>query len=171
MTPNTSGIGNSSPTTSQSFKNLGNNGPLKGSTKVTQQKVSPVLSIASYYSHAIQNPPTVDKEKLKPPEEIVAKNEKLLNKGKISTLAARLAQESFFTREVMSQCTFHGVGTLPALPSEQVKEMKAFLKSIIMPKLTNSLPEFEMIYKSCVEAVGQRCKGLRNQQAAGQPLD
>ena len=117
------------------------------------------------------SPPPIDRTKLTTPEDVVEKNSNLLNKCKISTIAVRLAKEAYFGKEYMSYCTFRGIGRFPGLPEGDIKRMKAFLKSICIPRIVGSTVDFEAIYKSCAESIGQSCKTLRKQQLAGLPLE
>ena len=66
----------------------------------------------------------------------------------------------------MSYCTYRGVGSFPALAGREVKELKAFLRTLCIPQIVTSSVEFEEMYKECVEAVGQACKDLRRQRLA-----
>ena len=66
----------------------------------------------------------------------------------------------------MSYCTYRGVGSFPALAGREVKELKAFLRTLCIPQIVTSSVEFEEMYKECAEAVGQACKDLRRQRLA-----
>ena len=115
-------------------------------------------------------PPPIDYEKLISPQEVVDKYPKLVKKSSISTLAVRLAKEAYFGKVHMSYCTFKGIGSCPGLPGKEVKKMKDFLHKLCVPRVVTTSVDFEKIYKSCVESVGQACKSLRKQCLAGESL-
>lgn len=147
--------------------------PLNPAMKSAQ--VNPRPSLASAHPPPVVRnkvcPPPIDWKKLRSPEDVVEKYNSLLNKCKISTIAVRLAKEAYFGKEYMSYCTFRGIGSCPGLPEDDIKRMKTFLKSICVPRIVNSTVEFEAIYKTCVESIGQSCKSLRKQRLAGLPLE
>jgi len=92
---------------------------------------------------------------------VVNKYPKLNTRSKIPTLAVKLAKEAYFGPEVMSYCTFKGVGSYHALPQVEVKNMKDFLLNFTMPGISSQV-EFENVWAKCMESVGQKCKMLRN---------
>ena len=73
-------------------------------------------------------------------------------------LAVHLAKEAFFGKEYMSYCTYKGVGKYPALADKEVLRLKSFLRQLSIPWIVTSSIEFEAVYKTCVESIGQACK-------------
>ena len=114
--------------------------------------------------------PPIDYSKLMTPQMVVNKYPKLCTGSKIPTLAVKLAKEAYFGPEVMSFCTFKGVGSCHALPQTQVKKMKDFLRTFSFPGIISSKVEFENVWSKCVESVGQKCKTLRNLRLANMEL-
>ena len=80
--------------------------------------------------------------------------------SKLPTLAVKLAKVSFFGAEVMSKCTVAGNRDLPGLPTNELESLKHTLFTLF-PQYWQSPQEFEPLWKSCTEAVGQACKRLR----------
>ena len=107
------------------------------------------------------NLPAIDISKLLLPDEVTAKYPKLLVKGKLSRLAVRLAQESFFGKDVMRCCTVKGNGDYHALPAGELVKLKNFMISLCVPRYFTSNASFEITWKTCIESIGQSCKGLR----------
>ena len=106
--------------------------------------------------------PPINKIQLQQPETVVEKYPKLLNITKIPTLSVRLAKESFFGKEIMKLCTVRGTGSLHPLPVAELTQLKQFLMNICVPRLTPTKIEFESLWKSCTESIGQACKSLRH---------
>ena len=63
-------------------------------------------------------------------------------------LSPTVARESFFGNDLLHQCTAMGTIEFPALPQDQLLEMKQFVEGIVP---TVSLPVFEDIWQKCVE--------------------
>ena len=103
----------------------------------------------------------IDKSKLISPQEVVDKHPQFLNWSKMSTLAVKLSKESYFGNELMSLCTVKGTGKFHALPEPLMKEFKVFLLELSVPRCVPTRLEFEVLWKDCVEAIGQACKNLR----------
>ena len=72
----------------------------------------------------------------------------------------KLARESFFGEDVLAQCTVMGFGKLPALPTEELNELKQTLFSLF-PRHWSNPVDFESVWKDCAESLGQLCKRLR----------
>jgi len=96
---------------------------------------------------------------LLPPYVVVQKYPKLQNMSKMPTLAVKLAKESFFGNKKMMECTVQGCREFSALPKEKVAELKKFLEHLFADKCTK--PEFEGVWKYCLNSIGQACKSLR----------
>jgi len=108
--------------------------------------------------------PAINKVSLLSPEEVVNKNPKLLKSDKIPTLSVRLAKESFFGKNVMSRCTVRGTGSYHALPESELKALKEYVMQLCIPRFAPTKVDFEIIWKGCIESIGQACKSLRNVQ-------
>ena len=94
-----------------------------------------------------------------PAKEIIDRNPKLVCESKVSTLALKLARESFFGEDVMVQCTVAGDRELPALPGHELELLKNQVLTLF-PAYWNSLHEFEPVWTKCTAAIGQACKRL-----------
>ena len=103
-----------------------------------------------YTSHGIPD--------LQPPSVVVEKYKKLKARFKITTLAVKLARESFFGNDLLRQCTVMGTREFSALPQDKLLEMKQFVEGIVP---TASPPVFEDIWQKCVTQMNQACNGLR----------
>ena len=82
--------------------------------------------------------PPIDRSSLISPQAVVDKYPKMLKESKIPTLSIRLAQEAFFGKEVMSYCTFRGIGSYHALPEAEVMKLKEFLRKLTFPGIVSS---------------------------------
>ena len=115
--------------------------------------------------------PPINHNSLISPQAVVDKHPKMLRKSQIPKLSIRLAQEAYFGKEVMSFCTFRGVGSYHALPEKEVTELKEFLKKLTIPGIVSTRPDFEILWKKCVESIGQSCKTLRKLRLANLKLE
>lgn len=140
--------------------------PVPDSNDVTTNTtvVSPVnenIPVVSPANEKVCDLPAIDNSKLSPPDEVIAKYPNLLVKGKLSRLAVRLAQESFFGRDVMKCCTVKGNGDYHALPAKELVDLKKFMINLCVPRYFTNNASFEITWKACIESIGQSCKGLR----------
>jgi len=103
----------------------------------------------------------INNDKLISPEEVIANYPKLHEKGKLSRLAVKLAQEAYFGKDTMKCCTVMGTGEYHALPSEQLSDLKRSMQKFCIPRFFIDNIKFEPTWKSCVESIGQSCKNLR----------
>ena len=110
----------------------------------------------------VQALPPIDRSKLIPADSVVEKYPRLVDKRKLTRLAIRLAQESFFGKEIMAMCTVRGNGDFHALPKEALSQLKSFMISVAVPRFFTDRFAFEPTWKSCIESIGQSCKGLRS---------
>ena len=78
----------------------------------------------------------------------------------MSTLALKLARESFFGKDVMVRCTVVGDRELPALPQHELDLLKGQILTLF-PAYWNSPYEFEPVWSKCTASIGQGCKRLR----------
>ena len=119
------------------------------------------LTILSTSPAKENKPPPIPYAELINPQTVVEKYPKLLKQSRISTLAVRLAKESYFGGKVMASCTVRGVGDLPGLPKTELDQMKAFLQKLTLPRFVSSRVEFENLWRSCIESINQSCKAIR----------
>ena len=71
----------------------------------------------------------IDKTQLVPAEEVLARNGQFIGKeGKVTTVAVVLARESFFGDDVLKICTPKGHVDKPALPHQELMELKEVLR-------------------------------------------
>ena len=73
-----------------------------------------------------EHPPSsaIDHIKLVPAKVVIDRNLKLIDESEVSTLALKLARESFFGESTMIKCTFAGDQQLPGLPEHEVQPLK-----------------------------------------------
>ena len=76
----------------------------------------------------------------------------------MSTLAVKLARESFFGDNTMEKCTPQGKSEYDSLPEASLYNLKLYLVQLF-PSLGR--PDFEGYWKVCLNSIGQACKGLR----------
>ena len=100
--------------------------------------------------------------RLKPAKEVVAKYRTLRGESKAGKLAVRLAKESFF---VLAKCTVGGHQGLPALPVDELNELKQTM-FLEFPNYRPTSQEFEGVWSSITKAIGQTAKGLRKKGVA-----
>ncbi len=81
--------------------------------------------------------------------------------SKVGTLAVKLARQSFLGDDVMKRCTIQGVREYPGLPSVELKQAIYNL----FPQYWRNASEFESVWSTCTESVGQACKRLRSKTA------
>ena len=86
---------------------------------------------------------------------------KLISESKVSTLALKLARESFFGEDVMVQCTVASDRKLPALPVHELELLKNQVLTLF-PAYWNCRHEFEPFWTKCTESIGQACKRIRS---------
>ena len=99
--------------------------------------------------------------KLSTAAEVFAKFPKLHSLHKAPTLAVKLARYAFFGEDVMAACMPMGCREYAALPADGLSALKATLLQQF-PVFWASPVEFEAVWASCVDAIGQACKRLRH---------
>lgn len=109
----------------------------------------------SYLSSA-----SIPKSTLKAPEEVIRKYPQLRYEARAGKLAVKLARESFFSEGVLAKCTVSGCRDLPALPLEELNQLKQVMLAQF-PRYWASPQEFEATWACCTEAIGQAAKALR----------
>ena len=80
----------------------------------------------------------------------------------MSTLAVKLAKESFFGKDLMAKCTVKGTREFGPFPEADLLKLKWFL-SQLFPTYTKH--DFEEAWKTCIDSIDQACKGLRKPMA------
>ena len=108
----------------------------------------------------------IDKTQLVPAEEVLARNGQFVGKeGKLTTLAIVLARESFFGDDVLKICTPKGHVDKPALPHQELMELKEVLRGAY-PQFWSAphLFESQWVTCKCLDSIGQACKRVRNQK-------
>ena len=103
----------------------------------------------------------IQKEKLKPPSEVISSFPKLRGENKAGTLAVKLARLAFFGDEVLVQCTPGGGRGVPGLPIAELNLLKEAMFGQFSQYWGNP-SEFEGVWNNCFNAIGQACKRLRN---------
>lgn len=103
----------------------------------------------------------IKKNKLIPVEKVLALYPKMKNESKVGTLSVKLARQAFFGDHVMKQCTVQGVRDFPGLPSSELGELKQTIFQLF-PHYWSNPSEFESVWSTCIESIGQACKRLRS---------
>ena len=75
-------------------------------------------------------------------------------------LPAKLAQESFFGKDLMWKSTVMGFKDFPALPADSVNTLKQTILSVC-PHYQCNRHGCEGIWKKCVDAINHACSKLR----------
>ena len=105
----------------------------------------------------------IPKEKLEPVKSVLVAHLKLKVESKIEVLAVKLAHKAFFGPDIMARCTVQGVRDIPGLPVAEFCELKKELFQLFPHYWTNPA-EFESLWGTCIESIGQACKRLRTGQ-------
>lgn len=92
--------------------------------------------------------------------QVIEANHKLSKISKVSTLAVKIARDAVFGESVMRKCTAMGSRELPGLPRKELFEVKKALFDLF-PSYWKSSEEFESVWATCIESIGQACKRLR----------
>ena len=95
------------------------------------------------------------------PDQVLARYPGLLRKDRLSRLVVRLAQESYFGREIMALCTVQGNGDWHAFPADRLQQFKTYMVSLCVPRHYPDGYAFEAIWKTYTNSIGQSCKHLR----------
>ena len=101
----------------------------------------------------------INKSRLIDPDVIIRKYPYYQTVSRIGTLAQRLAQESYFGDDVLEKCTVMGCRDSPALPIKELNDLKQKIFSLF-PQFWNNAAQFESVWVSCFNAIGQRCKRI-----------
>ena len=96
-------------------------------------------------------------------EQIKLKYSGLHSEAKIGSMAVKLGKESIFGEGITKKSTMRGCRNLAPLPENGLKELKELLLTLF-PQYSQSPTLFEPLWAKSLEAVGQACKCLRNEQ-------
>jgi len=103
----------------------------------------------------------INKAQLVNPDIMISKYKHLYQeRDKISNLAQKLAQKSYFGDDVLVRCTVLGTSRYPALPVSVLNDIKAKLFQLL-PEFWMDPEEYEKTWSECSNAIGQRCRRLR----------
>lgn len=91
---------------------------------------------------------------------VIENNHKLT---KVSTLAVKIAKEAVFGEMVMRKCTPMGSRELPGLPRKELFQIKQALFDLF-PSYWKNSEDFETIWATCIDSIGQACKRLRSKK-------
>jgi len=97
-------------------------------------------------------------------EEVIDDNHKLAKTSKVSTLAVKIAVDAVFGASLMKKCTALGGRDLPGLPRTELFKIKKAIYDLF-PAYWKNLTEYETVWSSCIDAIGQKCKRLRSSTA------
>lgn len=134
--------------------------PFQPITNQANATVSSKTSIRTKPGNAYLPSSTINKQKLKSASDVILKYPKLRSPSSVGTLAAKLAREAFFGEEVLAKCTVAGDRDLPGLPVQELQQLKQTLLAQF-PEYWKSPYEFEPLWKTSSESIGQLCKRLR----------
>ena len=95
------------------------------------------------------------------PDIVIAKYPHYHKKDKVTTLAQKLAERSYFGDEFLSKCTTLGTSRYPALPISVLNDLKQKVFQLL-PEFWMNSKEYESRWTKCSNAIGQRCKRLRD---------
>ena len=95
------------------------------------------------------------------PDDTIRKYPKLTVLSKVSTLAVKLARESYFGAEVLKGSTVAGCREYLPLSQNKLMEMKSFLLRQFPEYWANPI-EFETKWATCLDSINQCCKSLRS---------
>ena len=101
---------------------------------------------------------------LQPITVTLAKYHYLAKETKLSSLAVKLARESFFGEAVMSESTVYGARDKKQLPSEKVLQLKETLLNLC-PQYKYHPHQFEPIWNKSCDAINHACAKLRSKSS------
>ena len=99
----------------------------------------------------------IQRNQLSNPDSIIEKYRVYRVESRIPTLAQKLAQESYFGENVLKRCTVMGYRDKPALPWEELNNLKQKVFGLL-PQYWNNPIDFESTWEKCVVSIGQLCK-------------
>ena len=101
----------------------------------------------------------IPKQTLRTVREVLDENAKLQTESCAGTLCQKLAKECFFGKDIMKRCTPGGNRQFPALPQDELNELKKVLFHLF-PRFHTCPGSFEAVWKKCITAIEQACKRL-----------
>lgn len=104
----------------------------------------------------------INRAGLTDPNTIIKKYAHYRTLSRVSTLAQKLASDSYFGDDVLEKCTVMGCRDFPALPLKELNELKQKIFSLF-PQFWANPVQFEDTWTNCVNAIGQRCKRIKRQ--------
>lgn len=90
---------------------------------------------------------------------VLEKNKKLKIVSKVSTLALKLARESFFSPTVMAQSTPSGGRNVACLPPEELYQLKTVVFQLFL-RFWRAPQDYELLWDDCMTSIEQGCKRL-----------
>ena len=102
----------------------------------------------------------IDRTKLVDPDIVIAKYKHYHETDKISDLAQKLAQKSYFGDNVLVRCTVFGTSRYPALPISVLNDIKRKIFQLL-PEYWVDPVKYETTWCKCSNSIGQRCRRLR----------
>ena len=93
-------------------------------------------------------------------EKVLAKYPHLRGESRMGELAAKLARESFFGKDLMQKSMVMGFKDFPPLPTDSVNTLKQTILSVC-PHYQCNRQGFEGIWKKCVDAINHACSKLQ----------
>ena len=91
---------------------------------------------------------------------MIARYPKLRGNNKMGELAAKLARECFFGKELMSRSTVMGFKEYPPLPADRVQALKETIRSV-SPQYQLDPVGFEAMWKKYIDSINHACSKLR----------
>ena len=134
--------------------------PYPPSNHPTHQHSAVPCSLKSRGKYALASS-EIDNTTLKSVCDVLKQNPELRTESGCGTLAQRLAKEALFGEEVMKRCTPNGSKKYPALPQEELYNLKHIVFNEL--KIFHHQPgDFEPVWqKRCMVAIEQACNRLR----------
>ena len=99
----------------------------------------------------------INRAELIDPNTVIKKYSNYRSLSRVSTLAQRLASESYFGDDVLEKCTVMGCRDNPALPLKELNDLKQKVFSLF-PQFWGNPVQFEDTWTTCANAISQRCK-------------
>ncbi|XP_064393574.1 uncharacterized protein LOC135341036 isoform X2 [Halichondria panicea] len=109
----------------------------------------------------------IKKDRLQSKKDTLAQNKKFHYESKAPTLALRLAKLTYFGEDVMARCTPNGCRDRPALPRQELYELKSEIFRLFPIYWCNPVG-FEALWGNCLTAIEQGCKRMRRSALTNQ---
>ena len=101
----------------------------------------------------------IQHNQLSNPDSIIEKYRVYRVESSIPTLAQNLAQESYFGENVQKRCTVMGYRDNPALPWEELNNLKQKVFGLL-PQYWNNPIDFESTWEKCVASIANCAREL-----------